>query len=71
MGATLPESRLGRCVYRFGVVDAPMVPQRSRAVLVVLQDGRQLEGELIMLTGRFQVAGTVFEPWEIEELLDD
>jgi hypothetical protein len=48
-----------------------MVPQRSRAVLVVLQDGRQLEGELIVLTGRFQVGGTVFEPWEIEELLDD
>ena len=48
-----------------------MLPQRSRVVLVVLQDGRQLEGELIVLTDRLQVAGTVFEPWEIEELLDD
>jgi hypothetical protein len=39
-------------------------------VLVVLQDGRQLEGELIVLTDRFEVGGTVFESWEIEELED-
>jgi hypothetical protein len=39
-------------------------------VLVTLQDGRQLEGELIQLTGRYQVGGVVFEPWEIEELDD-
>ena len=43
-------------------------PQHDRIVLVVLQDGRQLEGELIALTDRFQVGGTVFEPWEIEAL---
>ena len=47
-----------------------MLPQRGRIVLVVLQDGRQLEGELIALTDRFEVAGSVFESWEIEEMLD-
>jgi hypothetical protein len=39
-------------------------------VLVAIQDGRQLEGGLIVLTDRFQVAGTLFEQWEIEELED-
>ena len=48
-----------------------MLPQHGRIVLVVLQDGRQLEGELITLTDRFEVAGTVFQAWEIDELLDD
>jgi hypothetical protein len=52
------------------VVDAEMLPQHGRVVLVVLQDGRQLEGELHTLTGRYQVGGVVFEPWEIEELED-
>ncbi len=47
--------------------DAELLPQHDRIVLV-LQDGRQLEGELVVLTDRFQVAGTVFEPWEIEDL---
>jgi hypothetical protein len=56
--------------YRRGMVDAPMLPQHDRIVLVVLQDGRQLEGERIVLTDRFEVAGTVFEPWEIEESWD-
>jgi len=45
--------------------------QHGRVVLVVVQDSRQLEGELITLTDRFQVGGTVFEPWEIEEILDE
>jgi hypothetical protein len=37
---------------------------------VVLQDGRQLEGELHVLSGRYEVGGVVFDPWEIEELDD-
>jgi hypothetical protein len=37
-------------------------------VLVVLQDGRQIEGELHTLTGRYEVGGVVFEAWEIEEV---
>jgi hypothetical protein len=53
------------------MVDAPMLPQHGRIVLVMLQDGRQLEGELIVLTDRLQVSGVVFEQREIEELLDD
>ncbi len=47
-----------------------LLPQKSRIVLVLLQDGRQLEGELITLTGRYQVGDVMFEPWEIEELDD-
>jgi hypothetical protein len=53
------------------VVDVEMLPQHGRVVLVVLQDGRQLEGELIVLTGRYQVGGVAFDAWEIEELEDD
>jgi hypothetical protein len=34
-----------------------LLPQRGRVVLVVLQDGRQLEDELIVLADRFQVGG--------------
>lgn len=47
-----------------------LLPQNGRIVLAVLKDGRQLEGELIVLTGRYQVAGVVFDAWEIEELDD-
>jgi hypothetical protein len=32
--------------YRPGVVDVPMLPQHGRIVLVMLQDGRQLEGSV-------------------------
>jgi hypothetical protein len=39
-------------------------------MLVVLQDGRQLEGELHTLTSRYHMGGVVFEPWEIETLED-
>jgi hypothetical protein len=53
------------------MTDAPMLPQHDRIVLVTLQDGRQLEGALNVLTDRFEIAGTVFEPWEIEELYDE
>jgi len=44
-----------------------MLPQRDRIVLVMPQDGRQLEGALNVLTDRFEIAGTVFDAWEIEE----
>jgi hypothetical protein len=52
------------------MVDAPMLPQHGRIVLVVLRDGQQLEGELIVLSGREDVGGVVFDAWEIEELED-
>ncbi len=52
------------------VVDVELLPQHGRVVLVVLQDGRQLEGELHVLSRRFEVGGVVFAPWEIEELED-
>lgn len=48
-----------------------MLPQHGRRVVrVVLQDGRQLEGELLVLTGRYQVGDDVFFYWQIEELED-
>jgi hypothetical protein len=52
------------------VVDVELLPQHGRVVLVVLQDGRQLEGELMVMSGRYEVAGVVFDAWEIEELED-
>jgi hypothetical protein len=36
----------------------------------VLQDGRQLEGELHAMSGRYEVCGVVFDAREIEELED-
>jgi hypothetical protein len=48
----------------------PMLPQHDRIVFVRLQDGRHLEGELIVLTDRFEVAGPSTR-WEIEELRDE
>lgn len=47
-----------------------MLPQHGRVVRVMLQDGRQLEGELIILTGRYKVGDALFFEWEIEELVD-
>lgn len=47
-----------------------MLPQHGRVVLVMLQGGRQLEGELHTLTDRFEVADVVFSAWEIDELED-
>lgn len=80
VGVRLPEFALSRhgllsgrgnsCRARPDVTDVPMLPQHERIVLVVLQDGRQLEGELIVLTDRFEVDGVMFESWEIEELED-
>jgi hypothetical protein len=53
------------------VGDVEMLPQHGgRNVRVVLKDGRQLEGELIVLSGRYQVEWVMFEPWEIETLED-
>jgi hypothetical protein len=36
----------------------------------VLQDGRQIEGELRVLNGRYGVGDAGFDAWEIEELED-
>ena len=47
-----------------------MLPQPGRVVLVMLQDGRQLEGELLVMTGRYAIGDDVFEAWEIETLED-
>jgi hypothetical protein len=52
------------------VTGIDMLAQHGRIVLVVLQDGRQLEGELHTMTGRYKVGGVVFDEWEIEELED-
>jgi hypothetical protein len=45
-------------------------PQNGRTVLVMLKDGRQLEGELHVMSGRFEVGGVTFDDWEIETLED-
>ena len=34
----------------------------------MLKDGRQLEGELIVLTNCYFIAGTVFQDWQVETL---
>jgi hypothetical protein len=47
-----------------------MLPQHRRLVVVVLRDGRRLEGELHTLTGRVRVGDVVFEPWEIDTIED-
>ena len=47
-----------------------LLPQNGRVVHVVLQDGRQVEGELHVMSGRYEVGGVVFDPWEIETLED-
>jgi hypothetical protein len=52
------------------VTDVDLLPQNGRIVLVVLQDGRQLEGELRVMSGRYGVGDTVFDAWELEELED-
>ena len=38
--------------------------------MLVVQDGRQIEGELHMLSGRYSVGGVTFDEWEIETLED-
>lgn len=53
------------------MTEATMLPQHGRIVRVILQDGRQLEGELIILTGRYEIGGVTFYGWEIDELEDD
>jgi hypothetical protein len=47
-----------------------MFPQHGRVVLVMLKDGTQLEGELIVLTNCYSVAGIVFQDWQVETLDD-
>jgi hypothetical protein len=39
-------------------------------VLVVLQDGTQIEGELHPMSGRYEIGGVTFDGWDIEELED-
>jgi hypothetical protein len=52
------------------VSDVSVLPQRGRIVLVVLHDGRQIEGEVHTMTSRYEVGGVAFYPWEIEEIED-
>jgi hypothetical protein len=39
-------------------------------VLVILQDGCQIEGELHSMSGRYEIGGVTFDAWEIESLED-
>jgi hypothetical protein len=39
-------------------------------VLVVLQDGRQIEADLHSMSGRYETGGATFDAWEIEGLED-
>jgi hypothetical protein len=51
-------------------VGSDQLPQPGRVVLVMLQDGRQVEGELIVMTGCYAVGDVTFEQWEIETIED-
>lgn len=52
------------------MVDLDLLPQIGRVVLLMLRDGRQLEGELHVLSGRYGIGDTVFDAWEIETIED-
>ena len=52
------------------MVDDDHLPHNGRVVLVVLKDGRQLEGELHTMSGRYEIGGMTFDEWEIETLED-
>ncbi len=52
------------------VTDPEMLPQPGRVVLVMLKDGRQLEGELVVMTGHCMVGEVAFEAWEVETIED-
>ena len=52
------------------MTDPEMLPQPGRVVLVMLNDGRQLEGELVVMTGCFAVGDVTFEQWEVERIED-
>jgi hypothetical protein len=52
------------------VADPELLPQPGRVVLVMLKDGRQIEGELIVMTGHYTVGDVAFEHWEIETIED-
>ena len=52
------------------MLDLDLLPQNGRVVLVMLQDGRQFEGEFHSMSGRYEIGGVTFDAWEIEELED-
>jgi hypothetical protein len=52
------------------MADGDLLPQNGRVVLVVLRDGRQLEGELYTMSGCYIVGEVVFDVWEIETIED-
>jgi hypothetical protein len=56
--------------YLRGVADREMLPQPGRVVLLVLKDGRQVEGELIVMTDHYTVGDVSFQEWEIETIED-
>jgi hypothetical protein len=56
--------------YRPITADGDLLPQNGRVVLVELRDGRQLEGELYTMSGRYIVGEVVFDVWEIETIED-
>ena len=52
------------------MVDDDHLPQNGRIVLVMLKDGRHLEGELQTMSSRYEIGGETFDEWEIETLED-
>jgi len=52
------------------MVDGDLLPQNGRVVLVVVQDGRVLEGGLHMMSRRYEIGADTFDQWEIEDLQD-
>ena len=53
------------------VRDTDLVFQDMLPVVAVLQDGRQVDGLLQRFEHALEVAGTVFEPWELDEVFED
>lgn len=51
--------------------DADLTYQHEVPVVAVLQDGRQLDGVLRRFEHHYEVAGSVFEPWMADEILED
>jgi len=51
------------------VRDSELVPLRDREVVVVVQDGRQLDRRLVPSEGGFEVEGVFVELWQIDDVI--
>jgi hypothetical protein len=56
---------------RWTTVGQEMLPQHDRHVIVLLKDGRQLDGLLARYTHHMVCAGVQCYQCEIDELIDD